>query len=268
MVVIWLLGIILIIIPEFIYVKDIYIQEYHRANTMFKLVYQSWTLFSIVSAYTVIRLIRLTLGRVGNIIRVPLIMVIILMLWQMARYPVIAINSYYPMFNSITGELNIDKMHNGLDGELWLKDQNANEYALLKSLKKIEGSPVILEAPGDSYTEFNRFSSYTGLPTVEGWLVHEWLWRGSYDGPGRRASEVEHIYTAADENSERSVYDGPPIPNVKELIKKYGIKYIIIGEKERDKYGRVDARLNVDLIKSLADEIFVAGDSRLYKVRE
>jgi len=186
----------------------------------------------------------------------------------MARYPVIAINSYYPMFDSVTGELNVNRMHNGLDGELWLRDQNPNEYALLEKLKVIKGSPVILEASGDSYTEFNRFSSYTGLPTVEGWLVHEWLWRGSYDGPGRRASEVEHIYTATDENIEKAVFEGPPISNVKELISKYGIKYIIVGEKERDKYSRLDGGLNEDLISNLAEVIFDMGDSKLYKVRE
>ena len=47
------LSTILIIIPELIYVKDIYPAHY-RANTMFKLVYQSFIMLSIASAYIII----------------------------------------------------------------------------------------------------------------------------------------------------------------------------------------------------------------------
>ena len=42
----------------------------------------------------------------------------------------------------------------------------------------IEGQPVVLEANGDSYSDYERVSAMTGLPTVLGWYVHEWLWRG------------------------------------------------------------------------------------------
>ena len=45
-------------------------------------------------------------------------------------------------------------------------------------MKTIEGQPVVLEANGDSYSDYERVSAMTGLPTVLGWYVHEWLWRG------------------------------------------------------------------------------------------
>lgn len=42
--------------------------------------------------------------------------------------------------------------------------------------KNVKGQPVVLEACGDSYQNYdNRVSAMTGLPTVLGWYVHEWL---------------------------------------------------------------------------------------------
>ena len=48
------LSTILIILPELIYVKDIYPANY-RANTMFKLVFQAFIMLSLVSGYTIVR---------------------------------------------------------------------------------------------------------------------------------------------------------------------------------------------------------------------
>ncbi|HEX8923274.1 MAG TPA: DUF2298 domain-containing protein, partial [Patescibacteria group bacterium] len=50
---------ILVIIPEIGYVKDIYIYEHRRANTMFKLVYEAFMMYALVSGYVVTRLVNL-----------------------------------------------------------------------------------------------------------------------------------------------------------------------------------------------------------------
>src|SRR5438876_400662 len=50
-----ILSTFLIILPEFIYVKDIYPAHY-RANTMFKLVFQAFIMLSITSAYIFFRI--------------------------------------------------------------------------------------------------------------------------------------------------------------------------------------------------------------------
>jgi uncharacterized membrane protein len=44
------------LIPEFVYIKDIYPMHY-RANTMFKLVYQSFIMLSLSSGYVLFRLL-------------------------------------------------------------------------------------------------------------------------------------------------------------------------------------------------------------------
>ena len=90
---------------------------------------------------------------------------------------------------------------------------------------------MVLEAPGDSYTGYERVSVATGLPTVLGWYVHEWLWRNDVAALNERAADIEKIYTSSDANE------------VSGLIKKYNISYIYIGKLEREKYPALNDKL-------------------------
>jgi len=53
MITLGLCAIGLVILPEIIYIKDIYSGDYKRANTMFKLTYQAFIMFGMVMAYVV-----------------------------------------------------------------------------------------------------------------------------------------------------------------------------------------------------------------------
>ena len=64
-IIIGLCAIGLVILPEIVYLKDIYGDEFKRANTMFKLTYQAYILFTISSSYIIIKL----LYEKGNIIK-------------------------------------------------------------------------------------------------------------------------------------------------------------------------------------------------------
>ena len=44
----------LIVIPELVYVRDIYENRNARANTMFKLTYQAYIMFGIMMAYILV----------------------------------------------------------------------------------------------------------------------------------------------------------------------------------------------------------------------
>ena len=92
----------------------------------------------------------------------------------------------------------------------------------------------------------------TGLPTVEGWIVHEWLWRGGYDEPGARASDVAQIYESTNLQLLRS------------LIQKYNIDYIFLGAKEYEKY----SKLNEAHIASVAVLVAQFGDTKIYKIQK
>lgn len=225
---------LLILIPEFFYAKDIYPAHY-RANTVFKFGYQAFIILGLISGYIITRLITLT--KKPYLFLAPCF----LLLAFIAIYPYFAINSYY-------GEL---KTYRGLDGLSYLKDLYLNDYqAILWLRNNIQGQPVILEAQGDSYTDYARISSNTGLPTVIGWPVHEWLWRGSYDEAGKRSAEVT------------TLYESPEINLTQSLIQKYNISYVFIGDLEKQKY----TNLNEEKFSQLGKIVFQSGETRIYQL--
>lgn len=229
---------LLIIIPEIFYVKDIYIASHHRANTMFKLTYQAYVMFYITSGYIALRTVFLLKNVIGKISALLFFAVIFTsILW----YPKLAIKSYYRDL----------KDYVGLSGNTWLMDKNPDLYATVNWFNEnIKGQPVILEAPGDSYTEYNVISSYTGLPTVSGWFVHEWLWRGESTFPQERVSEITEIYTSQD------------IQLTKSLLDKYKVKYVIVGDFEREKFPNI----NELKFNQLGKVVLTSGTTKIYEI--
>lgn len=224
---------ILVIIPELIYIKDIYIFEHRRANTMFKLVYQAFIMYSLVSGYILIKFRKSILYR---------LLFFIVLIAQLI-YPYFAIKSY--------GDNHSKRQYWGLSGTDYLKTDFPDNFAIINWLNKnVSGQPYILEAVGDSYTKFNQISSATGLPTVQGWLVHEWLWRGGYDGPGGRSAQVSTIYETKDSQV------------ALELLQKYSVKYIIVGDQEREKY----KNLSEEKFLKFSKVIFQSGTTKLYEM--
>ena len=238
------LSTLLIIIPEFIYVKDIYPAHY-RANTMFKLVYQAFIMLSIVSAYVLVTtqgIKKFAAPLFKKIIYVGYFLVSVSLFTLVLLYAQFAINSYYRDV----------KEYVGLDGLTYLKTSRPDDYdAILWMNENISGQPVILEAQGDSYTDYERISANTGLPTVMGWLVHEWLWRGTYNEVAPRASEVQ------------SLYEGTDMGIVQDLIQKYRIQYVYIGGLEREKY----PRLYEKKFAEIGDVVYQRGTVTMYKIR-
>ena len=143
------------------------------------------------------------------------------------------------------------KTYHGLNGIKYLEDKYPADYeALLWLSENVKDQPVILEAQGDSYTDYARVSSNTGLPTVLGWTVHEWLWRGSYDIPSPRIEEIKVMYESDD------------LEQTKKLLKKYNVEYVFLGDLEREKY----VELNVEKFEELGDVVFEKNQTMIYKL--
>lgn len=231
---------VLIVIPEIIYVKDIYIPSYHRANTMFKLTYQSFIMFSIGIGYIFVRILS---SLQKNFYKKIFFVFGSVLITSLMFYPLYSITGYYGRLNT--------KDYKGIYGLQFMQRLYPDDYQAIVWLNKnVPGQPNVLEAVGDSYTDYERISMATGLPTIEGWLVHEWLWRGSYDEPGKRSTEVQTIYEAKDINETR------------ELLKKYHIKYLVIGEMERQKYPNI----NENNLKKLGTKVFESGSTAIYEL--
>ncbi|MDZ4228501.1 MAG: DUF2298 domain-containing protein [Candidatus Levybacteria bacterium] len=237
-----ILSTLLIIIPEFIYIKDIYPGHY-RANTMFKLVYQSFIMLSLSCGYIIVRLFLIRKSLILNhpYWKLAYWIIGILILMLVSLYPYFAINSYF-------GDL---KVYLGLNGTNYLKSLYPNDYAAILWINKnIKEQPVILEASGDSYTDYARVSANTGLPTVLGWTVHEWLWRGTYDILAPRIDEIALMYESDD------------LKETKNLLKKYKISFVFIGDLERQKY----PKLNEKKLQSLGKIIYQKGNTKILEV--
>lgn len=219
------LSTFLIIIPEFFYIKDIY-PAHFRANTIFKLGYQAFMMMGIASVYSFYRF------KLQNL-RPKLILksIFLVLFFLIFLYPFFAFPSYY-------GKLDRPAE---LDGAKWLESTYPEDREIIDYLNEnTNNQPTILEAQGDSYTDYERISAYTGLPTVAGWWVHEWLWRGSSDVVGKKIPDVINLYESRD------------IEQTKNLIKKYHIKYIIVSKMEREKYKNI----NEEKFNQIGNKIF------------
>jgi uncharacterized membrane protein len=232
-----IISTLLILIPEFVYAKDIY-PTYYRANTMFKFVYEAFIMLSLCSAYILIRII----SSIKSInMRFIFFMVTMLLLFLALTYPILAINGYYQDLKS----------YRGLNGTKYLSSIFPDDYSLINWINQnIKGQPVILEANGDSYTDYARISANTGLPTIIGWPVHEWLWRGTYDIVAPRITDVQTLYTT------------PEINMAKKIIKQYNVSYVVVSTLERQKYPNLN---EVTFIK-LGKLIYQSNGAKLYKI--
>ncbi len=220
----------LIILPEVVFVKDIYQAKYHRANTMFKLVYQAFILFGLAIGYISVRLMR---KKHSSVIRLIISVVFIIMLVLPMLYPAMAVKGYYGSIKPSN--------YKGLNGLSFLERTSKGDFDAVQWLNaNVNGQQAILEANGDSYSDYCRISMATGLPTIQGWYVHEWLWRNSSELPKERAAEVATVYESAD------------IKETLTVLRKYMVKYIIIGDLEKKKF----ANINIDKLLSLGDVVF------------
>ncbi len=232
-----LFGVITIFIPEFIYLKDIYPAHY-RANTVFKFGFAAFIVLSITCSYIIARIF---LTKKISLVKIPFAIFISVCLIFVLVYPYFAITSYY----------NHLKNYKGLDGLRYMRDTYPDDLLAIKWLNQnIKRQPIILEAVGESYSDYARISSNTGLPTVMGWPVHEWLWRGSPDEGTKRSEDVKTIYETGD------------IEQTKELLKKYNISYVIIGDLEKQKYPNI----NINKFYQLGNTVFNQGSTIILRI--
>jgi len=236
-------GTLILVIPEFIYAKDIY-PGHFRANTMFKLGYQAFMMMGVTSTIVAYLLVRWQSRK--KFILLPFFL---LSFGLIFIYPFLAFPSYYPgLYLKQTYVKN-----QNLDGLLWMEKQYPEDKEIIDFINKnIIGQPIILEAQGDSYTDYNRVSAFTGNPTVAGWWVHQWLWRGSSDVVGVRIPDIEALYQSED------------ILLTQQLIDKYNIEYVVVSGLEREKY----EGLKEEKFAQIGYKIFESsnGFGALYKV--
>ena len=200
-------------------------------------------MFGICFGYIFIRLLRYGQGKWQRIIVSISLCVFSLTL----PYSVTAVKSWY-------GDISNKERYKGLDATAFIQKDFKDDYLAIKWLNdNVSGTPVVLEANGYSYTDYQRVSVITGLPTVLGWYTHENLWKSETNKTNdmvlsqlnRRSKDIEEIYTSEDEKL------------VRMLIKRYDVSYIYVGALEEKKYEMV----NHDLLRGLGEVVFENPDT-------
>lgn len=240
----FLFSIGLIIFPEFLYVKDIY-PAHFRSNTMFKLGYQAFIMWSIVAGYIMMHFFVSQEVKKQKFLRLVFFVLLAPQLFLVSIYPLFSIRSY---FNSLTE-------YKQLWGMGWMEEEYPdywNAVSWLQTQYKVNAYdiPIIVEAAGDSYTDYNQVSAFTGFPSVTGWAVHEWLWRGSYDIVSPRQEDVRIIYESTDPTE------------VGSILAFYHVHYIIVGSQEREKY----PNLQESTLDAVGARVFSSGDVIIWDV--
>ncbi|MGD1994155.1 MAG: DUF2298 domain-containing protein [Anaerolineae bacterium] len=200
-------GALLTLAVEFVYLRDIFGT---RMNTVFKFYFQAWVMWAIAAALALAWLLRKrsVLARLSSVAALLLVGAGLI---------------YLPL--AIPARMKEHGAPPTLDGAAHLYRSEPADFAAIAWLNEnVEGTPVVLEAPGGSYNYEGRVSAFTGLPTVLGWAGHELQWRGSYEEQGRREPDIERLYASTN------------LPEMLVLLDRYDIRYVYVGPTERHRY--------------------------------
>jgi YYY domain-containing protein len=196
---------------EIVYLKDSYGDRLYRMNTVFKLYFQAWTILCVASPWCLHRI--LTRQWQWEFMPRAVTAGLVLLIAAAACYPLgIALDR---------GGVAVRT----LDGNAYLAREHPSDYAAIVWLREnARDDEVLLEATGNPYSYYARFSANTGLPTVLGWANHEGLWRGHDRDVLARHSAVQQVYNA------------PTLDAAKPFLDEHGVRYVIVGDLERQDY--------------------------------
>jgi uncharacterized membrane protein len=118
----------------------------------------------------------------------------------------------------------------GLGGEHVLKyDRDGIDWMRAH----VQGTPTILEGITPIYHYGSRVSIYTGLPDVLGWDWHQSQQRATFASQvAQRKTDVDLFYSTTD------------IGQARQILRKYDVQYVIVGDVERNYYGGGIAKFN------------------------
>ncbi len=235
----------LILLPELVYVDDIYGEVSQRSNTMFKLTYQAFILLALCAGMIITKWFLLPKSGKQFVAGAVLLFI----LCRNVEYYGYAWEKWAGDYKDPGNAATLNALSEDVD------ISDADLAAIDWINENIEGRPTILEAHGPSYRQdykviYGRISSMTGCPTVIGWHTHEWLWKNDVDAVNARADDVEAIYACADKELGTM------------LLKQYDVDYLYVGKLEFLKYkdDQGNSLLDYDYLRSLGEVVYEGID--------
>ena len=235
-------GLALTLVVEFIYLRDSFGT---RMNTVFKFYYQAWVMMALAAAFGCYCL----LGRerpqraAGPLLARGT--------WATVLVVLVLIGLTYPLFG-IPSKAGDFRGTATLDGMAFVENVRGDDYAAIKWLQaNVPGMAYIVESTGGSYSETAWVSAFTGLPTILGWDFHEHQWRGNSTEANLRRPDILQIYQNTDPQQ------------VLNLLDKYNVQYVYLGQVERDKF---DLPANTgERLGRFLEKVYEGGSVTIYR---
>ncbi len=208
-----------------------------RMNTVFKMNLQAWIMAGLVAGYALQQIFN-KLKQWNPATKKIWLAAFVMLLAISSIYPFIGTYTYFKGFGATPTLDGFEYMKERdievvLEGDRHVRVKIEPDYYAVKWIdENIQGTPTMLEAvpakapwsqPFD-YTYFSRIASLTGVPTLIGWVFHEYNWGYETDVTEQRIWDTTEIYTTND--TERAM----------ELLAKYNVSYVYIGVLENLQY--------------------------------
>ncbi len=252
---------------EMVYLRDLFDSTpFRRMNTVFKLHRLAWLLLGLASAYLIDRLLAKGAGSADSdpapgrggdrLSRVAAWTAVGLTAAGALIYP-LAGTAAWLRGRAIEIERQKDMpagaaLSPGADAEAVFRSLYPGDAAAAAFIARtaVPGA-AILEEAGEPYTWSSRISTFSGVPAILGWGNHEAVWRQGWSEVLSRGGDIAAIYGTED-----------PVEACA-LLQRYGVRFIVVGERERERYGHGAARFAAP-----ARPAFESGGTRLYDVRD
>lgn len=250
------------LICEIIFLDDPISGSFARMNTVFKFYMHLWIFLAIAASYSFYVLYFRYRTLPENSLpenslpenSLPTNRVYGKKVWTVSLMLLVLSCSVFPVVATFT---RIEDMNSkpALDGMEYMKELDRGDYDAIKWMQEnLRGTPVILEASSDesSYHYTSRVSANTGLPTVIGWTRHERFWGRDNEEIMTRLEDVNSIYSISSRKK------------ALELMDKYNVSYVYIGQLERQMY---DIKTDKFEDKTYFEPVYKSS-VRIYKVKK
>jgi uncharacterized membrane protein len=160
-------------------------------------------------------------------------------MWSLLCLLLLLAGAIYPVVGTYQRTNELMQRSNSLDGFAYMQAYSHGDYEAINWLNiHVQGNPVILEsygASGGDYSDYARISVFTGLPTLMGWVGHEYQWRVNWLNNAYNATDFYH--RGADINT---IYTSTDPRVVLGLLTHYQVKYLYVGGLETTTYAGSD----------------------------
>lgn len=246
---------ITLFVEVFVLVGDI-----GRMNTVFKFYLQAWTMLAISSGAALFWLFPEVIGKwSGGWSRT----------WQTVFALILGGALLFPLLagaDKVRDRMSTIAPHT-LDGMAYMQTSSYNEngvdmdlsydYRAIRWMQEnVTGSPVIVEGKTGEYRWGTRFTIYTGLPGVVGWNWHQIQQRSTLPGEWvtSRIEEINRFYNTTD------------MVQAQAFLKKYDVKYIIVGQLEAAVYPGSGLEKFAAYNGQAWNEVYRDGNTAIYEV--